>query len=254
MGKLLHMHKLGLILTLFIASCSIKIVDGVALAPTHEIWNDLVKSHVDNEGNVNYSGFIQDSALFNEYLELLSNAPPHKTKWSSNEQVAYWINAYNAFTIKLIIDHYPLNSIKDIKNGIAFVNSVWDIKFIRIGSQTLNLNNIEHGILRKEYEEPRIHFAVNCASKSCPKLLNEAYRAETLEQQLTQQARTFIGDPKKNKIKKDHVRLSKIFRWFNGDFTKRQSLIEFLNKYTDIEISRNAKIEYLDYDWTLNDK
>ena len=164
-----------------------------------------------------------------------------------------WLNAYNAFTVKLIVDNYPVNSIKDIKNGIPFVNTVWDIKFIRIEGATYDLNNIEHGIIRARFEEPRIHFAVNCASKSCPKLANRAFVSNKLDEQLTDAAKSFLRQSDENQIAKNHLKLSKIFSWYGGDFKKEGSLIDYLNKYSEITIDDNAKIDFLDYDWSLNE-
>jgi len=141
----------------------------------HTIWDALLKKYVSPDGTVNYKGFIRDKATFEEYLTLLSKNPPNKKTWSKAAQLAYWINAYNAFTVKLIIDHYPVKSIKDIKKGIPFLNSVWDMEFFHIGGKEMNLNDIEHDLIRRQFKEPRIHFAVNCASYSCPRLRNEAY-------------------------------------------------------------------------------
>ena len=156
----------------------------------HTQWDNLLKKHVSQEGNVNYKGFIADKTLLEEYLGLLSTNPPNKT-WTKEEQLAYWINAYNAFTVKLIVDHYPVRSIKDIKKGVVFINSVWDMEFFTIGGKKMNLNDIEHGIIRKEFKEPRIHFAVNCASLSCPPLRNEAFTASQLDEQLSDQTKFF---------------------------------------------------------------
>lgn len=220
----------------------------------HIPWDALLKKHVDRNGFVNYEGFLQDSVELDRYLTQLQNYPPDKQTWTDEEQLAYWINAYNAFTIKLIIDHYPVESIKDIGSGIQipFVNSPWDIKFIEIGGEKLDLNNIEHSILRKEFDEPRIHFAVNCASFSCPKLLDEAFVASKLNDQLDQQAHEFINDPERNKIDRDQVQVSKIFSWFKRDFTKEGSLTEFLNRYSKVKIEYKTKIRFMDYDWSLN--
>ena len=222
---------------------------------SHEIFNKLLQQHVSADGKVNYKGFIQDSVEFNKYLDLLSNNFPDQETWSEQEQIAYWINAYNAFTIKLIIKHYPVKSIKDIKRGIVFVNTVWDMKFFKLGGQEFDLNKIEHGILRKDFEEPRIHFAVNCASESCPNLRNEAFMADKLEQQLEEQANDFINKSGKNIIQDAYTaHLSKIFSWFTGDFTKNGSLIDFINKYATTKLNADAAIDYLDYSWKLNDQ
>lgn len=220
---------------------------------THEIWDDLVQEHVTEGGVVNYKGIIQDSVQFNAYLDMLASHHPNTSYWTSDERLAYWINAYNAYTVKLILDHYPVESIKDIKKGIPLVNSVWDIQFIEIGGKTYDLNNIEHGILRKEFYEPRIHFAINCASVSCPRLRNEAFSAEKIESQLQSQAMSFLSDPIKNQLTTDHIRISKLFSWFKGDFTNDGSLIDFLNAHGPIHIDQNAKLDYLTYDWNLNE-
>lgn len=204
---------------------------------------------------VNYKGFIQDSIRLNQYLDLLSNNHPNEKHWSRDERLAYWINAYNAFTVKLIVDHYPLESIKDIKNGIPFVNTVWDIKFIKIEGQEYDLNNIEHGIIRPRFEEPRIHFAVNCASISCPKLLNRAYTADKLEAQLTRQARDFLNDENKNQLSANKVKLSRILTWYGGDFKEGgQTIIDYINQYALVEVSEGADIDYMEYNWSLNER
>ncbi len=220
---------------------------------THEIWNEIVSKHVSEAGVVDYKGMIEDSVRFNTYLGLLSSHHPNKTHWSRDERLAYWINAYNAFTVKLILDHYPVKSIKDIKKGIPFVNSVWDIKFFEIGGVSYDLNNIEHGILRKEFYEPRIHFAINCASVSCPRLRNEAFNAENIESQLQSQAMSFLSDSGKNQLEADHIKISKLFSWFKSDFTNDGSLVDFLNTHGHVRIDQNAKIDYLNYDWNLNE-
>lgn len=222
----------------------------------HDQWTVLLQNHVDEDGNVNYNGFIKDSTLLNNYLEVLVKNPPDEDTWSDKEQIAYWINVYNAFTIKLIIQHYPLESIKDIgsKIQIPFINSPWDIKFIDINGEKLDLNNVEHSILRKKYNEPRIHFAINCASFSCPKLRREAFTGEKLNAQLNEQAIDFINDPKRNVISEDQASLSKIFSWFKGDFTKNGSLISFLNVYSKIKLREKADISFMDYNWSLNDQ
>ena len=161
---------------------------------SHDIWDALLKKHVNADGFVDYKNFQRDSNELKRYLNQLAAAPPDDS-WPRAEQMAYWINAYNAFTIQLILENYPVKSIKDIKRGIAFVNSVWDIKFIRIGDKTYDLNNIEHGILRSKFKDARIHAAINCASYSCPRLRAGAYTAGQLEEQLEEAMRTFINDP-----------------------------------------------------------
>ena len=219
----------------------------------HHAWTELLNQHITEAGLVNYQGFIQDSLLLNSYLAQVSQNPP-SANWTESEQLAYWINAYNAFTVKLIIKHYPLSSIKDIADGLPMINSPWDIKFFKIGNSDFDLNTIEHEILRKEFNEPRIHFAINCASISCPKLRNEAFSAEMLDGQLDEQARQFINDPQNNILLESGMKLSKIFDWFKNDFIRSQMLPAYLQKFTSAEISGSrTKIEYMDYDWNLNE-
>lgn len=223
---------------------------------SHDLWTQLLQKHVAANGTVNYRGFIADKTALNQYLQLLQDNHPNNANWSNNEQLAYWLNAYNAFTVALITDNYPVASIKDITKGpnIPFVNSPWDIKFINIENTGYDLNNIEHGILRKQFNDPRIHFGINCASKSCPNLMQQAFTADKVNVQLDSLARAFLADTSKNKITSEEVQLSKIFSWFKGDFTKKNTpLITFLNKYAPLTIKPDAKIRFLDYDWQLNE-
>lgn len=224
-------------------------------APDHQVWDALLKKYVAPNGDVNYKGFISEKAKLEEYLNLISTNAPDRSAWSKDEQLAYWINAYNAFTVKLIVDNYPVKSIRDLGPSlkIPLIKDVWHYKFFKIGGQESSLDEIEHSILRKEFEEPRIHFAINCASVSCPPLLNEAFMADKIESQLQRVAKTFINDTSRNKISKDRIEISSIFSWFKGDFTKNGSLIDFLNQYSTVKISPNAKVSHLDYDWNLNE-
>lgn len=220
---------------------------------THEQFTTLLEKHVDDNGMVNYKGFIADSTALNEYLSLLENNHPNKKHWSSDERLSYWINAYNAFTIRLIIRNYPVESIKDLGGNIYRVNTTWDIKFIEIEGETYHLNNIEHSIIRKEWDEPRIHFALVCAARSCPKLRNEAFEAATLEAQLEDQAVHFFNSKMRNDISPDAPKVSKLMKWYSGDFKGHaESIADYINRYSEIKINPGAKPDYLDYDWSLN--
>lgn len=210
----------------------------------HSIWTVFLQQNVSEQGNVNYKSITSKDSDLNNYLNQFVDISPDNS-WSRNEKLAYWINAYNAFTIKLITDNYPVQSIKDINNP-------WDQKFIPINGDMLSLNHIEHEILRN-MNEPRIHFAIVCASESCPKLLNEAFVAEKLDKQLTYATKEFLNDTSKNKITANQLELSKIFKWFSKDFKQNGSLIDFLNQFTEVNISEDTKIKYLDYSWELND-
>lgn len=220
----------------------------------HSAYDKLLKKHVTAQGLVDYNGFKADERAFNQYLALLSKNPP-AANWSKADQMAYWINAYNAYTIRLILDHYPVQSIKDIgsKIKIPFVTTPWAAKFFSIGGEKMSLDNIEHGILRKKFDDPRIHFTLVCASISCPRLRNEAYTAAQLEKQLDDQGRDFLNNPAKNKISKSEAQLSKYFDWYKGDWQKNgQSVVKWVNRYSTTKIDDNTKITYLDYNWNLN--
>lgn len=238
------------------SSCLTGVPKGNKKAITNDEWTVLLKKHVNDAGMVDYKGFIKDSNNLNKYLAKISeNAPA--SSWSNDEKFAYWINAYNAYTVKLIVDNYPVKSIKDLapKNAVIFINTAWDKKFFSIGGKKMTLNTIEHKILRKRFNDPRMHFAINCASMSCPKLLNEAYEAKTLDKQLTGQAKDFLSDTNKNKVSKDKPELSSIFDWFNKDFTKTgKTKIGFINQYAPVKINDNAPLKYLSYDWSLNEQ
>ena len=231
----------------------VKPVESASTPISHDMWDGLLKNHVRANGNVDYKGLLEDRAQFDAYIALLEGNHPNETNWSRDENIAYWINAYNAFTVQLILDNYPVTSIKEIKGGITFISSVWDQKFITIEGHEYDLNNIEQGILRKYYREPRIHFAVNCASISCPPLANFAFTGKDLNEQLDQMARAFLADTSKNEISRDQLKLSKIFSWYKSDFTDGQSLREYINAYTDVAIDPKAKISFADYDWGLNE-
>ena len=210
----------------------------------HSKFNALLQEHVSNQGNVNYVGIRNDWQSLRDYIASLGSNMPI-TNWSKEEKLAYWINAYNSMTIDLILRHYPVSSIKDIDNP-------WKQRFWKLGDKWYNLDEIEHQIIRK-MGEPRIHFALVCAAVSCPKLYNHAFTAENLESSLGTLTREFLADTSKNKIAEDRIEISKIFEWFTKDFKQNGSLIDFLNKYTEVQISDTAKKKYKVYNWDLND-
>jgi hypothetical protein len=213
-------------------------------APTsvsHEIWDQLLQKYVSKTGKVNYNGLKGEMSQLDSYIKLLNSTYPNE-KWSRNEQLAYWINVYNANTVKLILVNYPIKSITDL-------GKPWDKKFINVGKISYSLNQIENEIIRPVFQEPRIHFAVNCAAKSCPPLLNEAFTAEKLNNQLDKQTRAFINSSA-NKIAERNVEVSKIFDWYGEDFGE---LIAYLNKYATTPINESAKISFKEYDWALNE-
>ncbi len=210
----------------------------------HDKWDRLLRKYVSAAGKVNYKGIKTDKATLESYLKELEENPI-QDNWSKAKKMAYWINAYNAFTVKMIVDNYPVSSITKLHGG-----KPWDYKWIKLNGQTYNLNNIENDILRPVYKDSRIHFAVNCAAQSCPPLLNQAWTESNLNQLMDKQAIAFINNPKFNTIKKSEVEISKIFEWYAVDFG---IIIDYLNKYSNTKIDRNAKVKYKEYDWNLNE-
>lgn len=211
----------------------------------HSIWDKILKNHVTADGQVDYRNILKEQKNLQSYLHALSNNAPDFQR-TDKEALAFWINAYNAFTVSLILEHYPLKSITDI-------DKAWDTPFIHLGEKILSLNQIEHEIIRPVFKESRIHFALVCAAKSCPKLLNEAYDPERLDEQLEQQGKAFINNPTKNRISEHEVRISKLFSWYPDDFTREGSLQEYLNNFSNTTISPDAVINYMEYNWDLND-
>jgi hypothetical protein len=210
-------------------------------------WSKLLDRHVTEKGFVDYEGMKKDRDLLDQALKNIKEQTPGSAS-SREERIAYWINAYNAFTIELVLEHYPISSINDIEDP-------FDRKFIEIGGRTYSLNGIEKGILLKDFDDPRIHYAVNCASISCPPLRREPYRADDLDRQLKEQAKRFVNDPSKNRLKKGGVRISKLYDWYKEDFTSNGSLIEHLNRYAKgVKVRKDATIGYMAYDWGLNQK
>ncbi len=227
----------------------------------HAAWTTILGRYVRN-GSVDYAALKRvGQAELREYLRALESVERScHDGWSRPQKLAYWINAYNAYTLRLILDHYPLTSIRSIGvlPGAAFRTEF--IPSERLRGRILALNDIEHEILRKELQEARIHFAIVCASKSCPTLRGEAYRATDLENQLDDAARTFVADTSKNRFDAATriLSLSSIFKWFHEDFERGgRTIPEFVARYSD-EATANAlrkaevEVKFLDYDWSLN--
>ena len=220
----------------------------------HSLYGELLNKYV-KDGVVDYRGFKNDEALLDKYLEVLENIEVNSL--SRDEQFAFYLNTYNSWTIKLILRAYPgIKSIKDLGN---IFKSPWEKKIVRINGDIITLDDIEHKILRAKFKDPRVHFAVNCASKSCPPLISAPYRGSTLSQQLDDATRDFVNDPKSNYLKGNKLYVSKIFKWFPEDFN--DDIIGFVVHYAEGDFKReleakkdNTKITYLYYDWSLNGK
>jgi hypothetical protein len=235
-----------------------------AHAESHRLFTALLSDHVHN-GWVNYSDLRKDSRL-NEYLTQLADTDPAKLT-TKNDKLAFWINAYNAYTLKIICDNYPVESINDLHWGGLIIGTVlkktvWDRDFVLINHTKTTLNAIEHEIIRPLFGEPRAHFALVCASKSCPPLRSEAYEGDHLDEQLDEQAKRFLSDSTKNwyDSRKKEAHISKIFSWFSGDFGKDDiAILNFIGRFLQGELGpallahpENWSITYTEYDWHLN--
>ncbi len=232
----------------------------------HKAWDALLKRHVvllqaGKASQVRYAGFARDRAALKAYLDALSKVPEAQFNgWSRGERMAFLINAYNAFTVEKILTRYPnLKSIRDF--GTVFGNP-WKDKFFTLFGRESYLDQIEHETLRKPgaYNEPRVHYAVNCASIGCPMLREEAYVPEKLEAQLEEQTVRFLSDRSRNRFAAGKLEISKIFDWFKEDFGVRE---QYFAKYAKLladapEAQKQmaegrAPLAFLDYDWSLND-
>jgi len=235
-----------------------------ALAFDHQAWDALLKKHVvlldgAKASQLRYAGMVQDRPALRGYLEQLSRVRQEQFDgWSRQEQMAFLINAYNAFTVEKILARYPdLRSIWDF--GKLFGNPFKDEFFVLLGRRR-SLDWIEHEKLRKGYREPRIHYAVNCAAVGCPMLREEAYAASRLDAQLDEQARRFLSDRSRNRLRQDRLEVSKIFDWFKEDFEPREA---YFARYADVLADAPSEqgmirgmsvpLRFLDYDWSLND-
>ena len=241
-----------------------------AAVPDHSLWERFLQQHV-RAGRVDYAAVKRNPSGLDRYLEGLAKTRRREFyEASKNTRLAFWINAYNAYTIQLVVAHYPVTSIWDVTPvwkrplGGPFVEEFIPLGHLFPGkplARKLSLNDIEHEILRKEFHEPRVHFTIVCASRSCPTLNTHAYRAATLEHQLTAAARAFMRDASKNRYDatSNTLYLSEIFRWFGQDFQRDGSLIGFLRPYLDdgtllrlSQVKTAPRIEFNSYDWSLN--
>jgi hypothetical protein len=238
----------------------------LALAPRtqafdhrHEKFAKVLAAQV-TAGAVDYAALKSKPTDLSAYLNELAIVPEAEFKaWTPPQQVAFLINLYNASTLQLVADHYPVKSIKKI--GGLFGNP-WKLEVVRVWGRRISLDEVEHGLLRARYAEPRVHFALVCGAKSCPPLRGEPYIADQLDAQLTDQGRRFLQQTAKNRVDADSqtLWLSPIFQWYAGDFIKDGQTIEsFVASYFgEKDASRiragGLKVKYTDYDWSLNAK
>ncbi len=220
----------------------------------HSAFDTLLRKHVDGDGWVDYDGLRRDAATLDSYIASVGQAP--FADLGRDEKLSLLINAYNAFTLRLILDHYPVKSIKDIPSA-----NRWDAKRWRIGTMTLSLNQIEHEQVRPKFSEPRIHFALVCAAIGCPKLRNGAFQADRIDEQLEDQTRHVHSHGRWFRYQPGakEVHLTKLYDWYGADFKQvAGSVIQFAARYSvplkaALDQGAKPRIKWLDYDWTLND-
>ena len=247
---LLSRVVLALLIAAVVAGMNLSASTGSGL--NHSLYGELLNKYV-KDGTVNYAGFKSEEDKLDRYLDLLQTVDP-KTL-SRDEQFAFYTNAYNAWTIKLILKKYPkINSIREL--GI-FNRGPWKKKVVQLKDHPVSLDHIEHEILRPRFQDPRVHFAINCAAKSCPPLRSEPYLEKKLDQQLDDSTRSFINNPNNYRLKGRDLYVSRIFKWFSEDFN--EDALGFFLKYAEGQLKKNLEtnlqkinIKYLEYDWSLN--
>ena len=224
----------------------------------HAAFDGVLKQNV-SDGLVSYAALKAAPRALDDYLAALAAVPEAEFKvWSEPQRLAFLINLYNAATLRLILDHYPLKSIRSI--GLL-PGAAWKQEGVSLFGKKISLDHVEHGIIRQNYREPRAHFALVCAARGCPPLRAEAFVAVRLDAQLAEQGRTFLSQTEKNRVDATTgtVHLSPIFKWFSGDFEAASgSVVKFVTPFFSTAAqralgSREFKIAYTDYDWTLND-
>lgn len=249
-----------IVLTVFLTNISVFSQDSSNV----NIYDNLLKKYVFN-GLVDYDNLSKDKNL-DKYIDALSNFNPN-TLNDKKTRLAFWINAYNAYTLKVIVDNYPISSINELHTGgkiIAHIlkKTVWDKDFVVINNKKMTLNHIEHEIIRAKFKDPRIHFALVCGAISCPPLRNEAFVGSKLNEQLDDQARKFFADPSKNTFdgKNRVAHLSKILDWYGSDFGENDSqILDRIKNYLPKQIAESIndkiikwEIDFKSYDWDLN--
>lgn len=247
---------------LFVLLCGLAVASlaqaCTSIDPSHAAWSELLSRRV-VDGRVDYAGLVRDDQpALDSYLATLSGTCAEDyARWPRDEKIAFWLNAYNANTLRLIANHYPLRSIREIGwlPGAAFRKTFIPMQGLR--GEDISLDDIEHRVLRAGFGEARIHFALVCAAHSCPPLRAEAYRGANLDRQLDDQGRQFLGNRDKNRVDVETrtLYLSKIFDWFRPDFETQGSLVAFVAPYLGVPATDIAgfEIEFLDYDWSLNE-
>lgn len=253
-----------LVIELGVGAVSISVAQQMAtsepVSTRHASFTHLLERFVDKQGDVDYEALqAQADSVLVPYLQELASA--RIASLDREARLAFWINAYNAYTLKLIVDHYPVTSIRDIE-GPPDGDTPFQRPVGRVVDTLRTLDEIEHEIIRERFKEPRIHFALVCAAKSCPRLRRNAYTGPRLDRQLDEQARRFLHADRKNRIPAGdgHIALSRILKWYGSDFGPTPTAIQralapyFEGAVRDSLAQGAYEVQYLPYDWTLNDQ
>jgi hypothetical protein len=242
-------------------------------------YGEILKKYVDENGMIDYKSLKANRGALDAFVKSLAQVPTAEfRKWSNDEQIAFWINAYNALTLQVIIDHYPIqaggfiSSLRFPDNSIRQIGGVWDKITWTVAGMTVALGDIEHKRLREQHDKPGIHMALVCASMSCPQLRREPYTGYKIDQQLDAQAKRFLRKPDRFRIARENrlVLLSPIFKWYDQDYVsrhapdsgfpgqgkKQRAVLNYIAQYIDAKgaeylRTQRYRIEYLDYDWSL---
>lgn len=227
----------------------------------HGPWERILTAYViaapSGVNLFDYGSVTQDdSAALDGYIASLSRFPVSQA--ARREQLAFWINLYNALTVRVVLDHYPVDSIRDIDISGVFVDGPWKKALVTVEGKELSLDDIEHGILRPEWRDPLIHYGVNCAAISCPNLSGHAYTGAAVRRQLTQAARDYVNSRRGVRVRGGQLEVSSIYVWYATDFgADDMEIIDHLRAYAAPELARElvgiARIAGDDYDWSLND-
>ena len=237
---------------LFLLAALILPLKAAAFDHSHQVLNGLLGEVVvvnNYQSRVDYGEVENRRPQLEAYLaELAAVTQAEFDKFSGDQQLAYLINTYNAYQLKQVIDNYPIKSIKDVG---SFFSSPWSKEFFTLFGEPASLDHVEHGLIRTIFDEPRIHFAVNCASISCPPLMPEAFVADKLDTQLETATFNFLMDAQANRLEGDTLYVSKIFDWYEEDFS--QGVVEFVGKYRPEWLEGGKPdLSYTSYDWNLN--
>ncbi len=227
----------------------------------HTPWDNLLSRHVRTSDQgvnlVDYNGFSTgDRTMLADYITILSGV--QISQFNRDQQLAYWVNLYNALTVRVVLDHYPVESIRDIDISPGlFATGPWDKKLISIEGENLTLNDIEHRIMRPIWRDPRIHYVVNCASIGCPNLRDRAYSGTEIDTALDRAATAYVNDPRGVSVVDGKVSVSKIYDWFIEDFGGSEGMVlRHLQRYAAPELAARleaiGKLSDVHYDWSIN--